>query len=254
MLNQYSDYITGDRHGERGVLALSHKNWKEGALLTRDNHLFIAGDFAVVYSNPPIKSELNCLDWLNKNPWTTLVVDGNHENFPLLNALPRKRYCGGEVGIIRENVLHLRRGEIYTINGSTYFIFGGAQSHDIQDRIERAYSKNPNYRKQIRPIEWWEDELPSKEEMKNGLRNLEKINYEVDYVITHTAPVSIIQKYASKLDIPYIVNDILVQYLETITNKLKFKTHYFGHFHKDIKLDDKYTCVYNKIIKIGYGK
>ena len=32
---------------------------------------------------------------------------------------------------------------------------------------------------------WWPQELPTEGELQEGLRNLERYHYEVDYVITH---------------------------------------------------------------------
>lgn len=34
-------------------------------------------------------------------------------------------------------------------------------------------------------------ELPNEEEMNNGIKNLEKVNYKVDYVIFHCCPTNI---------------------------------------------------------------
>lgn len=43
----------------------------------------------------------------------------------------------------------------------------------------------------IRDFSWWDLELPTKEEMQNGINNLEKVNYKVDYIISHCCPTSI---------------------------------------------------------------
>lgn len=66
---------------------------------------------------------------------TTLFVDGNHENFALLNALPEKHWNGGRVHEVREHVLYLMRGQVFTFGGLTWFTMGGVASHDIQDGI-----------------------------------------------------------------------------------------------------------------------
>ena len=34
-------------------------------------------------------------------------------------------------------------------------------------------------------------ELPTDEEMKKGIKNLEKVKYKVDYIITHCCPTSV---------------------------------------------------------------
>ena len=62
-------------------------------------------------------------------------MDGNHENFDLLNAYPGKEWRGGRVHEVRPHVLHLMRGQVYVIDGLTWFTMGGAASHDIEDGI-----------------------------------------------------------------------------------------------------------------------
>lgn len=230
-----SIFVTGDNHGDHTIRKLAHSNWKEGRELTRSDFVIIAGDFGLLFSNTPTPSDLYHLDWLNNKPWTTLVVDGNHENHPMLNALPRKQFCGGEVGIIRENILHLRRGQIFTLQGKKFFVFGGARSEDIAYRKEH--------------ISWWKEELPSFGEMQSGL-DVIKANPEVDYIITHTAPNSIIEEYRRELGVSNPDPYNFTSYLQVIAETAKFKHWYFGHFHVDIRLNDRFTAVYHSIIKL----
>lgn len=42
-----------------------------------------------------------------------------------------------------------------------------------------------------RDFSWWDLELPIEEEMQNGISNLEKVNYKIDYVISNCCPTSI---------------------------------------------------------------
>ena len=53
------------------------------------DYVVIAGDFGGLWDGS--QKDQYWLDWLNKKPFTTLFVDGNHENFDLLNTLPEKR-------------------------------------------------------------------------------------------------------------------------------------------------------------------
>ena len=41
------------------------------------------------------------LNWLEDRPFTTFFVDGNHENFDELNALPVHTWHGGKVHYVR---------------------------------------------------------------------------------------------------------------------------------------------------------
>lgn len=128
--------------------------------------------------------EKEMLDWLESRNFTTLFVDGNHENYTRLYNYPVEEWKGGNVHKIRNSVLHLMRGEVFDIDNKKFFVFGGARSHDIQDGIlnldeeEKIYE----YRKRgaffrIRDFLWWDLELPTNEEMENGIKNLEKESF-----------------------------------------------------------------------------
>ena len=61
--------------------------------MTRDDYVLICGDFGGVWSDSPKEHEK--LDWLEDRPFTTLFVDGNHENYDLLEAMPVENYIAG---------------------------------------------------------------------------------------------------------------------------------------------------------------
>jgi hypothetical protein len=117
--------------------------------------------------------------------YTVLFVDGNHENFDALAQYPITEWNGGKVQIIRENVIHLMRGQVYNIDGKSFFTFGGGVSIDKASRIPY--------------ISWWEQEEPSFSEINEALDNLERCNYKVDYVITHAAPQTIMRNELCQL-------------------------------------------------------
>ena len=79
-------FITGDLHGQLEVKRLNSKNWPLGRSLTKEDILIIAGDFGLTFFGD--ETENFWLDWLEKKPWTTLFIDGNHDNFPLLRSYP----------------------------------------------------------------------------------------------------------------------------------------------------------------------
>ena len=69
-------YATGDTHTE-WMPRLSNKGFPEGKDLTKDDYVVILGDFGIWDGS---KGEQKRLDWLEERPFTTLFVDGNHEN------------------------------------------------------------------------------------------------------------------------------------------------------------------------------
>ena len=223
--------------------------------MTKDDYVIICGDFGGIwnYITESIH-EKQLLDLLDSKNFTTLFVDGNHENYTRLYNYPVEEWHGGKVHKIRNSVLHLMRGEIFDIDNKKIFAFGGARSHDIQDGIlnldeeERIYE----YRKRgayfrIRDFSWWDLELPTNQEMENGIKNLEKVNYKVDYVISHCCPTSI-----QALINPTYKRDILTDYLQQISEKCIFKKWYFGHYHDYRQVNAQFTLLYEDIVLIEH--
>lgn len=83
------------------------------------------------------------MDELDPRSFTTLFVAGKHSNYDILNQLSVERWNGEIVNYIRPSIIHLRRGEIYDINGATFYAFGGGKSHDIRDGI--LESSDPDF-------------------------------------------------------------------------------------------------------------
>lgn len=220
-------FVTGDTHGSIDIHKLNRKNFDyEG--MTRDDYIIITGDFGFVWYG---KKDEWWLKWLSELPCTILFCDGNHENFDLINSYPVEEWHGGKVHFIRENVIHLMRGEIYDIDGEKFFVFGGATSIDRYLRKEG--------------VSWWPQELPTWDECEYALDNLKKHDWKVDYVITHCAPDNI--QYRIN---PMFQHDIATNLLFTVDKELDFKHWYFGHYHIDKAVDDKHTALYNDVIKI----
>ena len=233
-------YVIGDLHGELEIGKLSRKNFPEGVVAV-DDFVVVCGDFGLFWSSPVSSSERYWLDWLDERPWTTLFVDGNHENFDLLNALPREERFGGIVGRAGSRIFHLRRGEVYDVDGFRCFAFGGAESCDKKGR---KLGKS-----------LWKEEIPSEEEFSLGMKNLEKQGFEVDLVFSHTAPEVVFRRMDNAgilYTVPNENGDPTRIMLERFLGKLKFSRWYFGHFHEDAgpfqipNIDGSFFCVYDK--------
>ena len=186
--------VTGDIHGNP-FQRLNLENFPEGKTYTKEDYVIILGDFGLVWDDSAM--EHSCLDWLENKPWTTLFIDGNHENYDLLNKFPIEEWGGGRVQKIRSSVIHLLRGEVYDIGGYKFLAMGGARSHDIQDGVLevgdpriKIWKKDDFKLFRINHISWWEEEIPNEEERKNALKNLAENDYKVDYILTHEAPSS----------------------------------------------------------------
>ena len=194
-------------------------------------------------------------DWYDDRPFRTLWVDGNHENFDMLKVFPVEEWHGGKIHRIRPNVLHLMRGQLFDIDGFTFFTMGGAASHDIQDGIldpsdpffEEDYARmsRDNLMFRVRGCSWWQEELPSYEEYKEALATLKKANWKVDYVISHCAPSGIVKQMGDWLE-----TDKLTDFFDTISKKLEFQYWLFGHYHDDGQIGQNYVVLYHEILRI----
>lgn len=254
-------YITGDTHAD--FTRFGRKHFKDYKKMTKNDYMIICGDFGGIWDYLISgKSERYTLDWLNELPFTILFVDGNHENFDRLNAdFPVVDYKGGKAHQISDNIYHLMRGYVFTIENKKFFAFGGASSHDIQDGIidptqypslTDAYQVyKANERKgmwqRIKYISWWEQELPTDEEMQRGIEELAKVNFEVDYVITHCLP----QDVATMAG--YFQPDILTNYFSALITEhhLKFTKWHCGHYHQEEQLMGKFVIHYENIERIN---
>jgi len=246
-------YITGDCHGDFSKFS----DFQDQMNMTRDDIMIVCGDFGLWHDN---EDERERLQWLEDMPYTTVFVDGNHENFDRLysDEFPIVDFHGGKAHRIKPHIYHLMRGYVFTFDGKKFWCFGGASSHDIDDGIldpdaypeadmfERVYRRWRRMGKQFRVnhISWWKQELPSKEEMEFGLKTLEENNFEVDYIVSHCAP----QEVASAMG--FRGSDILTQYFNTIASDTKFKRWYFGHYHSDQTVFGKFILLYSQIERV----
>ena len=244
-------HVTGDTHGTFTRLTQPQNNIKKG------DTIIICGDFGGVWSGSV--SEQGKLNELANLPYTILFCSGNHENYDLLEYYDTEEWNGGLVRKIRENVMLLLRGQVYTIEGNKFFVFGGAKSHDIQDGIldpeeenfrikyEELIERDANFR--IKHISWWEEEMPSLEELITGIENLCKNNWEVDNVITHCCDEETTKELCKKTHREY-EPDILINYFSIIKKKLKYKKWYCGHHHMEKNIE-KTRVLYREIIELG---
>ena len=71
--------------------------------------------------------------------------------------------------------------------------------------------------------------MPTDAEMEEGNKNLEANNYEVDYILTHTAPEDTMTLFHPSHEHEKRLNN----YLEYVRENTKYKHWYMGHLHRD---------------------
>lgn len=251
-------YVTGDTHGD--FRRLSTSRFPEQKSMTRNDFVIICGDFGGVWNDSP--EERYWLSWLNDKPFTTLFVDGNHENHVRLRTeFPAQDFAGGKIRLVRNNIFYLQRGEVYTIDGKKFFCFGGASSHDIRDgivdpdefpnegalKMELWWRRMTGQQYRVKGVSWWPEELPSDEEMQHGIEVLAANDNRVDYVITHCLP----QEVASVFSMGLYQSDRLTMYFNKLMHDgLQFERWFCGHYHVDRRVMGKFDLLYESVVQI----
>lgn len=221
-------FLMGDTHGlwkdtEHNRFLL----WKEAAEPVEGDVLLIAGDVGIF--DKPLKDEIEdlCCE--------VIFIDGNHDNFDMLDTLPEVDRFGGKVGQVTERVSWLKRGRIYEICGKRIFCFGGAVSIDKEVRIKEG-------------LGWWSREIPSMEEFELAMKVV-KSGEHIDLVVTHAAPFntlygSLRRRFTVNLD------DVVCGMLEKLwENGLRNIPWYCGHYHID-EVVGNVTFLYDKVIEL----
>ena len=224
--------ISGDTHGTidlRKIVLFFNEHENE---YTSDDYLIICGDVGVCGFSTSDEAEARRV--LRELPVTTLFVDGNHENFEQLNSYGVDIWNGGKVHFVESKIIHLMRGQVFDIDGTRFFTFGGAHSIDKNLRAEG--------------ITWFPEEIPTREEYEEGWNNLERVDFQVDYILSHTGPREVVAAmgYGELSD-----DEVeLRHYLQRVADNTEFTAWYFGHFHEDTEVEYTFFCLYDEMIII----
>ena len=224
-------YLTGDTHIPLDVEKLNTRSFPEQKKMTRDDYVIVLGDFGLLWHED--KEYYWWKRWFEEKNFTTLWIDGNHENGNWIDSLPVSEWHGGKVHMISPNIIHLMRGQVFTIENNTFFTFGGALSIDKEMRKEN--------------ITWWAREEASYAEQEEGLKNLEKYNNKVDYILTHTCPDELINIMFPEAK--YKADSVTGKYLDYISKIASYRKWYFGHWHVRREMG-KFLVLYNTIEKL----
>ncbi len=254
-------YVTGDTHGEFN--RFSSKNFHAGA----EDIVIVCGDFGFLWDNS--REEKYWQKWLCQKPYKILFCDGNHDNYDMLKDYPIGELFKGKVQKIAENIYHLMRGEMYEIEGKKFFVMGGAMSHDTQDGIldpsdknfsirEKALHRRGKKRYRVKGISWWAEEMPDQEEYSHAEETLFRYDYKCDYIITHDCPSQIQQilkeHYLDKdKKDEYSCNE-LNEFHQKVADKCKFRKWFFGHYHMDVVVSDKFRLLNKDIVTLNGEK
>jgi 3-oxoacid CoA-transferase subunit A len=208
--------LTGDTHGEFERIF----DFCEAYDTSAEDILVILGDAGINYhlneQDTQLKEELGQL------PVTLFCIHGNHEERPgNLPNYEEKEWHGGIVLYEEDypNILFAQDGEIYDFEGKKAIVIGGAYSVDKYIRLSGG-------------VPWFCSEQPDEGIKEYVEAQLERVNWKVDYVFSHTVPSTFEPQWSF---IPNIdqsrVDKSTEKWLSAIEKRLDYERWYAGHFH-----------------------
>ena len=125
---------------------------------------FHVGDFGLWnINNKFIKAVEHRLSRIGKQLW---FIDGNHENFSIINSLPRDKYGRG---VVSDHILHIPRSMSWIWGDLTFMGLGGAVSVDKEFRQKG--------------FDWFPEEQVTEDDVNKAVSA-----GRVDVLLTHDAP------------------------------------------------------------------
>jgi hypothetical protein len=197
-------FFVGDSHGKFGVFDALKKELDHDLPMV----FLHVGDFGYW----PL--EINT--WTKDFPWPVYFIDGNHEYFPWLVDLK-------EITEVKNNLFYVPRGTTMEFNGKQFGFMGGGFTPDyvVSERVD---GKN-----------WF----PFDEEVKDN--DIEKLmGAQIDVLVTHTPPTSIINRNFGPLNeaywkLPHGTVDYSALRIEKLWANLGFPQMYCGHMHRVVQ-------------------
>ena len=215
-------YYTGDIHGSASEVTTFCNRME----LTAKDILVILGDVGANYFGDYRDVRLKRI--LQSLPPTIFCIHGNHEMRPgTIPSYQTREWNGGVVWYEEKfpDLLFAKDGEVFTLDGRTHLILGGAYSVDKFYRLVRGYG-------------WWADEQPSEEIKADCYHKLNECGFSVDTVLSHTCPYKYIPREAF---LPMIdqssVDNSTEWWLDGIEDQLDYQRWYCGHWHINKRLE-----------------
>ncbi len=215
-------FLKGDIHGNLFEIIDFINRFNLG----KNDNIIILGDCGIAWRKDKKDLDQNIKLWNECGNGVKLYfIDGNHENFNILNSLPIEN----NMGKIADNIYHLRRGQVYEFENKKILVCGGADSIDKYRRIEN--------------FTWWKEEAISQE----TIDDISAGHY--DYVLTHCCPRSVFEKNKIYLSTLQFLDENKINHnsedmLEQLKNKITFDHWFFAHYHINCNLDEKFTCLF----------
>lgn len=217
-------YVTGDFHGE-------FEKFRSAGMkkLKRGDTLIICGDFGFLWDGG--RAESQTVKRIGRLPYKVLFVEGSHENYRAFDEYPESDMYGGRVRIIYGNLVLLRRGNVYEIEGKKVFAFGGGIDGFLDDSEQ---------------TEGTIKRLPTEEDMRLAIENLDRAGGRVDIVVSHDCPMLV---RGSIIGNSSQMNHLHI-FLQRLSEHVEFGQWYFGCYHMDRQFSPTFRAVYDDVVPV----
>ena len=258
-------FITGDTHSKI-IERFSFKQNPALRQLTNEDIIIQLGDFGQPFGPTTYKEAEYVFNFLDKKPWITIIIGGNHDDYDYWQSCPQVELFGGKA---RQATFYGKSFSAFFINEITILNIDNqnilcipcAESHDadiLLDPNEIDFKhKQAILRKQyewFRVIgrSWWPQE--KMDIQKNAEFMEHHMNEHFDFILTHDAP-ALINSWFKRPEDPTRRKSTAGQlFLEELRKNLDFDTWFHGHFHFTgswSELYDERICgVYFEIIQL----
>ena len=183
----------------------------------KEDILIVLGDVELYFDGSDKNNAFS--DFFTSLNCNIAIVDGNHDNYDYLEALPIEEWNGGRVHRISDSIVHLMRGHIFDIEGNSFLVMGGCGSTD-------KWKSTPL---------WWAREQAGDEELSLAVENLKKRDNKVDYILTHKCSNP---EHTFRYD-------SAERFAEYIEKNIEYKQWYAGHWHESKALDERHTIIFD---------
>lgn len=235
-------YITGDTHNNKDLENLSQQNMRlycqeQGADFRDVTTVIVLGDFGLPWEKCPVDDEgihptnqkdKELLEWYCGKDFTVLALMGNHDNYDMIEKLPEVGMLGASVFKVARNVFYLKRGQVYSIEGKSFLVLGGAVCDDKALRTPHE--------------DWWEQEEWTEGEKSACLSRILAAGGHFDYVLSHTGTTAGIAAanpyFRIEEHLPALHKDSNVLFNDKVDSLVSYKKWFFGHWHRDWGYDN----------------
>lgn len=243
-------YIIGDLHGDGHFL--NHVLLPQIKKLTKSDIVITLGDVGIKYGGK--SSGLKNL--LAKLPCTWLIMRGNHDDRYWKDVVSKEVIDGETRWSAAEGWSFSDRFDEITLVEDKFpnihYIDDAGGFYNIEDYnclfLPGAYSVDKNWRLSTGRAYCFEEQL-TYEEMNKFLTESSK----VDFIFSHTCPLSL-TSYIEDLFLSIIdqstVDKKTELFLDSICNSYDFKHWFFGHYHDDRLIENKFAMLYRTVARL----